>query len=352
MMDDVWARSMFGWGEGLTGGDVFSQAGQMLVQGEGNPEYLKKEMPITSDAYNILSKVKGGKWGEVVNDVVNLAVQIGVGVNPQSITDAVLAVMDACGNDPDLAKESLILYMRILQVPQSQIEELYLDEIDMTGDEASKLTPEQLAERYARYQMKRGRMLSPWTWDDKDVMNKKREAANKSIKERIDAIGGKELNKAYEQYEEQYKDYDDKLKKYRSSSEYKDASPIEKAQWLTEYYKEDPQGFAVYSSFKDMDAILDKMVKYYLASSTPQEAQACHKYIEEYKQAMVDVLGAESDEERASAREKRNDCVERFYTEVGNMQKTRTKEEKMWKEYYKQMQKTTNDEYDADSMLE
>lgn len=352
MLDDVWARSMFGWGEGLTGGDVFSQAGQMLVQGEGNPEYLKKEMPITSDAYNILSKVKGGKWGEVVNDVVNLAVQIGVGVNPQSITDAVLAVMDACGNDPDLAKESLILYMRILQVPQSQIKELYLDEIDMTGEEASKLTPEQLAERYARYQMKRDRMLSPWTWDDKDVMKKKREAANKSIKERVDAIGGSKVNKAYEQYEEQYKDYDAKLKEYRSSSEYKDASQIEKAQWLTEYYKEDPQGFAVYSSFKDMDAILDKMVKYYLASSTPQEAQACHKYIEEYKQAMVDVLGAESDEERASAREKRNDCVERFYTEVGNMQKTRTKEEKMWKEYYKQMQKTTNDEYDADSMLE
>lgn len=188
MLDDVWARSMFGWGEGLTGGDVFSQAGQMLVQGEGNPEYLKKEMPITSDAYNILSKVKGGKWGEVVNDVVNLAVQIGVGVNPQSITDAVLAMTDICGGDLALTHEALIAVARVLQVPQSQIENLYFDEFGMNGKEVSNYTAEELVERYAEYRVRRGYVLTPFGFGEEKEEKKanERKRGKGKLKERVE----------------------------------------------------------------------------------------------------------------------------------------------------------------------
>jgi hypothetical protein len=43
MWDDVLAHTAFGSVEGLTGGDLMSQAGQMMLTGEGNPAYLSKE---------------------------------------------------------------------------------------------------------------------------------------------------------------------------------------------------------------------------------------------------------------------------------------------------------------------
>ena len=121
MWDDVWSHTLFGWLEGFTGGDVLSQGGGMLVNGEGNPANLSKDMPLTSDLGTILSKFGNGKHAEAFSDMVNLIVQSGIGVNPQSITDAALAIMDACGDDPALAHEATICVARILQVPQSPL---------------------------------------------------------------------------------------------------------------------------------------------------------------------------------------------------------------------------------------
>ena len=71
--------------------------------------------------------------------------------------------MDACGDDPELANEAVICVSRILSVPQSQIDKMYFDEVGLRGDEVSKYTPAQLAERYALYKVKRGRFFAPWS---------------------------------------------------------------------------------------------------------------------------------------------------------------------------------------------
>ncbi|WP_280120839.1 helicase-related protein [Sangeribacter muris] len=155
MWDDALTHAYFGSVEGLTGGDVMSSFGNMWASGEWSRNQLSKDMPLASDINTIANKFIGGKNAEAVNDILNLLVQSGIGMNPQSLTDAAIAITDACGDDPALSHEAAIFVMRVLQVPQSQLDKLYFDEIGLNGEEASKLTPEQLAQRYAEYKVKR-----------------------------------------------------------------------------------------------------------------------------------------------------------------------------------------------------
>jgi PAS domain-containing protein len=162
---DVFNHTMFGSIEGLTGGDVMSSAGQMALNGEANWSYLVKDMPLASDLATILQKMPKDKVA-AMNDVVNLLVQSGVGVNPQSLTDAMVAIMDYCGDDANTSRECALLITRIINCPQSQIDKIYFDELNATAAEAQGMTPAEIAERYARYKMHRGAPLTGWAYTD------------------------------------------------------------------------------------------------------------------------------------------------------------------------------------------
>lgn len=166
MWDDVINHTMFGSIEGLTGGDVMSSAGQMALNGEAaNWSYLVKDMPLASDLAGILQKMPKDKVA-AMNDVVNLLVQSGVGVNPQSLTDAVVAIMDYCGDDAETSRECALLIARIINCPQSQTDKIYFDELGATAAEASKMTPAEIAERYAEYKIHRGAPLTGWAYSE------------------------------------------------------------------------------------------------------------------------------------------------------------------------------------------
>ena len=166
MWDDVINHTMFGNIEGLTGGDVMSSAGQMALNGEAaNWSYLVKDMPLASDLAAILQKMPKDKVA-AMNDVVNLLVQSGVGVNPQSLTDAVVAIMDYCGDDAETSRECALLIARIINCPQSQTDKIYFDELGATAAEASKMTPAEIAERYAEYKIHRGAPLTGWAYSE------------------------------------------------------------------------------------------------------------------------------------------------------------------------------------------
>lgn len=166
MWDDVINHTMFGSIEGLTGGDVMSSAGQMALNGEAaNWSYLVKDMPLASDLAAILQKMPKDKVA-AMNDVVNLLVQSGVGVNPQSLTDAVVAIMDYCGDDAETSRECALLIARIINCPQSQTDKIYFDELGATAAEASKMTPAEIAERYAEYKIHRGAPLTGWAYSE------------------------------------------------------------------------------------------------------------------------------------------------------------------------------------------
>lgn len=166
MWHDIFCHTIFGSIEGLTGGDVMSAVGNGFAKGEGlNLFSASKDMPLSSDLQNIVNKWNKDKVA-AMNDVTNLMVQSGIGVNPQSLTDAVVAIMDYCGDDANTSRECALLITRIINCPQSQIDKIYFDELNATVAEAQGMTPAEIAERYARYKMHRGAPLTGWAYTD------------------------------------------------------------------------------------------------------------------------------------------------------------------------------------------
>lgn len=209
MWDDVINHTMFGSIEGLTGGDVMSSAGQMALNGDANWSYLVKDMPLASDLSTILQKMPKDKVA-AMNDVVNLLVQSGVGVNPQSLTDAVVAIMDYCGDDAETSRECALLITRILNCPQSQTDKIYFDELGATAAEASKMTPAEIAERYAEYKIHRGAPLTGWAYSEEArdsvktaQQNRVLTKAKEKMSNRMETEATKQLLSTYDEVSKQ-----------------------------------------------------------------------------------------------------------------------------------------------------
>lgn len=315
MWDDAFTHAYFGSVEGLTGGDVMSAFGNMAASGEWNFNQLSKDMPLASDINTIANKFIGGKNAEAINDIINLLVQSGVGMNPQSITDAAVAITDACGDDPALSHEAAIFVMRVLQVPQSQIDKMYFDEIGLSGEEASKLTPEQLAQRYAEYKVKRGTPLAPWSWGDEERLDKYHKVVEDKMKERLDSRGDAAVNEAYADFEARYKAVDEKAKEARAlmRTDYAAAAQAHAA------LQQDPD-FTMYQRFGSLDKQLGRISKMWLTSKTPEEANLVASAVTSYRAGMVKVLQAETVESQQSAMKELTDLLNDFYSKYQAMQ--------------------------------
>ena len=206
MWHDIWTHTAFGSVEGLTGGDVWSAGLQSLwnhfVNGEDfNANSVNKDMPLTSDLLNVVKKVGSDNYG-AVNDVLNLLVQAGFGVNPQTLTDAAVAIYDYCGSDVETTKECALLVMRVMNCPQSQMDNIYFDEIDATGEEAKAMSVEEIAERYARYKALRSAPLRALSSDAlKAAEEKPRERVLTEAKKQLD---GRLMTEEAQRYLDEY----------------------------------------------------------------------------------------------------------------------------------------------------
>lgn len=318
MWEDATTHAYFGSVEGLTGGDVMSSFGNMWASGEWNWNQLSKDMPLASDINTIGSKFVGGKNAEAINDILNLLVQMGVGMNPQSITDTAIAITDACGDDPALSHEAAIFAMRVLQVPQSQIDKMYFDEVDLTGEEASKLTPAQLAQRYAEYKVKRGTPLAPWSWGDEERLSKYNDLAKDRMKERLDARGDAKVIEAYADFEARSKAVAEKAKEAKAlmKTDYAAAAQAHAA------LLKDPD-FALYRKFGMLDGQLGRISKMWLASKSPAEAALVASTISSYRTGMVNALQADSEEGYQSAMSDLTTLMNDFYDKYQRMQPKR-----------------------------
>lgn len=219
MWDDAFKHSFFGSIEGLTGGDVMSAVGNDLIHGKGlNLNTVSKEMPISSDIQNVVRK-----WNKdnvaAMNDVVNLLVQSGFGVNPQSLTDAVVAIMDYCGDDAETSRECALLIARIINCPQSQTDKIYFDELGATAAEASNMTPAEIAERYAEYKIHRGAPLTGWAYSEEArdsvktaQQNRVLTKAKEKMSNRMETEATKQLLSTYDEVSKQQTELS-KLKK-------------------------------------------------------------------------------------------------------------------------------------------
>lgn len=290
--DDIWTHTFGGWLEGFTGGDVMSLAIGMLLNGEYDSWKLKKEMPVTSATYDAIGHLLKGDFGAFATNATNLLIQVSAGVNPQSLTDCALAIMDACGGDPALANEAVICVSRILSVPQSQIDKMYFDEVGLRGDEVSKYTPEQLAERYALYKVKRGRFFAPWSWDDEELIEKQEEKANTAIKERLGHTEFTEVTEAYERYEKIAKEIGEQVNALKKAE--RDGSiKQDEGKKRMDAIKQD-RNFNTYALFTNLDKVLEAMSKRYMAAKSPEEAAMYAEAVERYRLAMLDALSADN----------------------------------------------------------
>ena len=284
MWDDILNHTYFGSIEGLTGGDVMSSAGQMWLNGEGNLEYLAKDMPLASDLATILRK-RPNDQKAAVNDILNLLVQSGVGVNPQSLTDIVAATMDYFGDDAQTSREFGLLMARIINCPQSQIDKLYFDELGASAEEASKMTPSQIAERYARYKIRRGAPLTGWAYGSEEreqIMEKYRKRSNALAKERLTRVTDKAVSDSLKTWDEEYKATRDRVSAIRKVRERDEDRYYE----MLDELEATPE-FDRYQIITDYKRDVDELTKEWLRAKTPEQRDSCAKAIVNLKKLMI-----------------------------------------------------------------
>lgn len=287
MTDDALTHALFGSLEGLTSGDVLSQAGNMALQGEGNWATVTKDMPLVSDLSDILKTFPKDNV-EALNDCINLLTQSAVGVNPQSITDAMVAIMDYCGDDAQTSRECALLMARILNCPQSQLDKIYFDELSASGVEASKMTPSQIAERFARYKRHRSAPLTGWMYTDAaiaDKDSKRKETVYKKASENFKAAANKSNKEELEQWKAEYKETAAKLsaiKKLREQDEDEADEQMDALENTPEYDR--------YLIMKDYNSDMNDITKAWLNSKSPTEREQLTKAMFKVQQEMVNEL--------------------------------------------------------------
>ena len=271
MWHDIWTHTAFGSVEGLTGGDVWSAGLQSLwnhfVNGEDfNANSVNKDMPLTSDLLKVVKKVGSDNYG-AVNDVLNLLVQAGFGVNPQTLTDAAVAIYDYCGSDVETTKECALLVMRVMNCPQSQMDNIYFDEIDATGEEAKAMSVEEIAERYARYKALRSAPLRALSSDALKAAEKKpRERVLTEAKEQLD---GRLMIEEAQRYLDEYEATKKKVTETRALA---DTDPKAFMQQMPALARSGE--FRRYRRVGLYKSEVDKLTKKLLRTSDPAERRA------------------------------------------------------------------------------
>lgn len=285
MWDDVFTHTMFGSIEGLTGGDVYSNTLNALAKGEKiTPWVASKDMPLASDLENIWTKWNTDEVS-AMNDVINLLVQSAVGVNPQSLTDAVVAVMDVCGDDAQTSRECALLMARVLNCPQSQLDKIYFDELGATGEEASQMTPYEIAERYARYKVRRGAPLTGWAYGNEQrekIMDKYRKKSNTLAKERLTRETDTQASPNMTQWLEEFEATKDRvrdIKKVKSRNE-------DRYYELLDELEATPE-FSRYEIIRAYKHDVDELTKEWLNATSPAQRDSCAQAILTLKRDMV-----------------------------------------------------------------
>ena len=201
MYEDALKHAVAGSVEGLTGGNVMSDLYNMVRNGDNISSYNFNLLPLMSDVQTMMRHYNSDMV-QAANDFVNIMVQIGVGVNPQTLTDLFVALTDYTNGDPQTSKEFALLMLRVASAPQSAIDKLYIDELGMTAADARKADVTELAHRYAKYKRRRNAPLTGWAYSDEA-----RDAAEgryvrrfeDMLKERADNMSDESLQKAFEE---------------------------------------------------------------------------------------------------------------------------------------------------------
>lgn len=203
LWDDTWHKELFvGPFEGLVGGNAMNTLWGLAsdrsvvdaLTNEGLQEAMKaalknvssaeiEPLPLMADMGKMIEKF-GYDKAAALQDMVNIAVQMGTGVNPATITDPIIAAIDASRGDLGTAKETMLLMLRVLQFPSSVTDELYIDELGVTADLAREMSYDEMAQRYAAYKLGKNAPFFGWTYNDEEE-EKRRESYMKRFDQKV-----------------------------------------------------------------------------------------------------------------------------------------------------------------------
>ena len=135
----------------------------------GTVGYTNGGTPLEHDIEKIIKDVHYGRLAELANDMVDVLVGSGTGIRPSTISNMVLGIYDAIhaktdgnpDNDLEATREIVLLMGRVLSVPQSQLDKIYIDEFGCSGEELQQTIEsgdqkkvDALVERYVEYKKK------------------------------------------------------------------------------------------------------------------------------------------------------------------------------------------------------
>ena len=170
---------------------VFEEEGLFPAGQEALRAVSKEEvqpLPMFGDMGTMLQKF-GYDEAAGLQDMVNIAVQMGTGVNPQTLTDPIMAAIDYCRGDMTKAKEIELFLMRVIMVPTESTQNIYLDELGMDAKEAQGMSYDELARRYADYRFGKNAPMFGWVYSD-EAEKKRRESYMQRVNDDyLDRIG-------------------------------------------------------------------------------------------------------------------------------------------------------------------
>ena len=291
---DALKRGTLGGFEGLTFGGTLPDFAYGLITGS-KPQLDEESSPAMGLVSDMLNLYSNGKTERAANEMINTMVALGVGVNPQVIEDAVVAGMDFFGQDENNARDWALLAMRVLSCPQSQMDQIYFDELGMTAGEAASKSPAELAERYATYKARRANFATMWAYDD----DRWEDEVKKPWRKKFEAEAKARLGKLSEAaVNEKLEAYDAELGETRRKVRELDG-PFEDMAAKAAALFDTPEGRR-YQIYNDMKPYLDKMIKSWLNAESAEAAATEAAAIVEYKARVVEMLDAWDDADRCS----------------------------------------------------
>ena len=294
--EDAMKRGFFGGFEGFTFGGTMPDFMYGLVTGD-KPQLDEETSPAMGLITEMANLYSNGKTERAANEMINTMVALGVGINPQVLEDGVVAGMDFFGQDEKSARDWALLFMRVLSCPQSQMDQVYFDELGMNAREAQSKSPAELAERYATYKARRANFATMWAYDDNrwenEVKASWRKRFEKEAKDRLAAQSEEQVNKSLEAYDAEWSETNKLLKEISSQP----GNAIIKAARARAIFN-GPEGTR-YKLYNDMHPYLDQMIKSWLEAETPQEAAVEASAIIDYKAKVVEMLDSWEDPQKS-----------------------------------------------------
>lgn len=342
VIDDANRKAVTSGIEGIAYGDVVTDGLHVLwdrfVNGNKDAKlsYLGRNNPFYSDMSTMLRHMDRDVM-QGCADIINIFISSMTGVNPQLVSNWTAAWMDKASGNRELSNEWGLFAARIVNTPKSQLENIYFEEVGLMGSEVSNYTPEQLAMRFANYQVRRGYSIIPSSCVGDSAFTKQKNYAFKIIKEKMNNSIDKDTQQKYEQFSASINE--GKKKVGEAKNKFIDGV-IDGAQlYASLRYSKD---YDIYRKYAKYDAELTKVVNLYLNCESTKEAKFLINSIRDIRRNLVEsydaTLSGDTDKENASAT-KLDDSVSKFWDDYYEMNPKALEKEQRKREVNKALSK-------------